>query len=105
MAEHVIHLSGGGDEEAATLATDDPDDVCHITFQYRGRTLSAEAEDFFDAFSQIRVQLDGAVDTTLLRCEPECVSVRHVAQYELRIESAPPEHGAPGAYERFSLYL
>jgi hypothetical protein len=58
MPEHLIHLIGGGDDEPATLTADGRGEVCHITFKYRGRSISASAEDFFDALSQIRLLLE-----------------------------------------------
>jgi len=58
MSQHLIHLIGGTDDETATLTADERDEVCHITFEYRGRSISASAEDFFDALSQVRIQLE-----------------------------------------------
>jgi hypothetical protein len=58
MPEHTIHLIGGEDDETATLTTEDRDEVCHITFRYRDRIIEASAEDYFDAFCQIRLQLE-----------------------------------------------
>lgn len=58
MPEHAIHLIGGDDDETATLSTEDLDEVCRITFRYRGHSIEASAEDFFDALCQIRLQLE-----------------------------------------------
>lgn len=58
MPEHTIHLIGGEDEETATLTTEDSSEVCHIAFRYRGRIIEANAADYFDAFCQIRLQLE-----------------------------------------------
>ena len=58
MPEFTIHLIGGGDDEAATLTTEDRGELCHISFRYRDRVIEASAEDFFDALCQIRLQLE-----------------------------------------------
>src|SRR5438309_272545 len=58
MSQHSVHLIGGTDEETATITTDQRDEVCLVTLQYRGRSLSASAEDFFEALAQARVQLE-----------------------------------------------
>ena len=58
MSQHLVHLIGGGDEETATITADERNGVCHIEFEYRGRSVSASAEDFFDALAIIRTQLE-----------------------------------------------
>jgi len=58
MSQHSVHLIGGADEETATVTIDERDELCHVTFQYRERSLSASAEDFFEAFAQVRIQLE-----------------------------------------------
>jgi hypothetical protein len=58
MSQHLVHLIGRGDEETAMVTTDERDEICHITFEYRGRSISADARDFFDALSEIRIQLE-----------------------------------------------
>ena len=58
MSDHTIHLIGGEDDETATLTTEDRGEVCHIAFRYRTRVIEASAEDFFEAFCQIRLQLE-----------------------------------------------
>ena len=58
MSEHTIHLTGGEDDEAATLTTEDRDDLSHITFKYRDRIIESNAADYFEAFCQIRLQLE-----------------------------------------------
>jgi hypothetical protein len=58
MSDHKIHLIGGKDDETATLTTEDRGDLCHISFQYRDRVIEASAPDYFDAFCQIRLQLE-----------------------------------------------
>jgi hypothetical protein len=58
MSDHIIHLIGGEDDETATLTTQPRDGHCHITFRYRDRVIEASATDYFEAFSQIRLQLE-----------------------------------------------
>jgi hypothetical protein len=58
MSDHIIHLIGGEDDETATLTTEDRDEICHISFRYRDRIIEASAADYFDAFCQIRLQLE-----------------------------------------------
>src|ERR1700752_894126 len=58
MDEYRIFLIGGGDDESGLLFTRNDNDSCHITFQFRGRSLDAEASDYFEAFCQIRRQLE-----------------------------------------------
>ncbi|HEX8310775.1 MAG TPA: hypothetical protein VF614_05615 [Chthoniobacteraceae bacterium] len=58
MSDHTIHLIGGEDDETATLTTEPRDGRCHITFRYRDRIIEASATDYFEAFSQIRLQLE-----------------------------------------------
>lgn len=60
MAAYTIHLIGGGDDETATLVTDEEQggDARHISLHHRGRTLQASASDFFEALCSIRLQLE-----------------------------------------------
>jgi len=58
MSEHLIHLIGGSNDENATLTAERKKEACHITFQYRGQSIESEADDFFDAFCQIRLKLE-----------------------------------------------
>jgi len=58
MDEHLIFLIGGGDDESGKLVTSIKKDVCHIAFDYRGRSLDAKASDYFEAFCQIRLRLE-----------------------------------------------
>ena len=60
MSDHTIYLIGGEDDETATLTTQPRDGQCHITFRYRDRVIQASATDYFEAFSQIRLQLEPA---------------------------------------------
>ena len=58
MLERTIHLIGGDDEETATIVFDRNDRNCHLTLNYRERSISASATDFFDAFCDIRTALE-----------------------------------------------
>ena len=58
MKEYKIHLLGGSDGETATVVTDHRDDSCLITLSYRGRSIEASAHDYFEAFCQIRLELE-----------------------------------------------
>jgi hypothetical protein len=59
MGEHLIHLTGGGDNEIAAVITQDREgDVCQVTLRYRDELFEAKASDFFEAFCKIRLQLE-----------------------------------------------
>lgn len=55
---HEIALSGGGHGETAVITEYEADDVCRLTCTYRGKTIEAEARDFFEALCRIRRQLE-----------------------------------------------
>ena len=58
MSEHTIYLIGGDDDETASLVEEERDGLCHIALRYRDRMIEASAGDFFEAFCQIRTQLE-----------------------------------------------
>src|SRR6185295_18354608 len=58
MTEYRIFLIGGEDEEFATLSTTDDEDRCCIRLACPGRTIDAEASDYFEALCQIRLSLE-----------------------------------------------
>ena len=60
MSAYTIHLSGGTEDKAATLVTDEEEggELCHVALHYRDRTLQASASDYFEAFCSIRAQLE-----------------------------------------------
>jgi hypothetical protein len=58
MADCRIFLIGGEDDESGILSTTENEDGCCISFAYRGRTIDAEASDYFDALCQIRLILE-----------------------------------------------
>lgn len=58
MREYTIHLIGGENDEKATITTEERDRDCHIMFRYQDRLIEVSATDYFDAFCQIRLQLE-----------------------------------------------
>lgn len=58
VSDHTIHIIGGEDDETATVTAELRNGRCHITFRYRDRIIQASATDYFEAFSQIRLQLE-----------------------------------------------
>lgn len=56
--QHRIVLIGGETGEQAVFTEDDSHDTCKLTCAYRGKTIEAEATDFFEALCLIRQQLD-----------------------------------------------
>jgi hypothetical protein len=58
MAEHIINLIGGEDDESGVLTSTGAGDDCHLTFVFRDRCIEASASDFFEAFCLIRLQLE-----------------------------------------------
>ena len=58
MSEYLIHLVGGADDESGVLSTRDHEGGCRISFVYRARSIDAQADDYFEALSQIRLQLE-----------------------------------------------
>jgi hypothetical protein len=58
MTEHRVRLIGGENDEFGIFSTSEHHDRCHLTFTYRGLTLDAEADDFFEALCEIRVSLE-----------------------------------------------
>ena len=58
MTEHQIYLIGGDDDEAGILTTDRQGEGCRLSFLVRGRLVEAVADDFFEAFCQVRQQLE-----------------------------------------------
>src|SRR5688572_30381318 len=58
MPDHAIHLIGGEDDEAATLATETRSGDCCIIFRFRDKVIEASSSDYFEAFCRIREQLE-----------------------------------------------
>lgn len=55
---HDIFLIGGDDDEQAVILQEEDGDVCKLTCVYRGKTIEARADDFFEALCLIRRQLE-----------------------------------------------
>ncbi len=58
MTEQTIYLIGGTDDEAGTLTSLKVGDSCNLSFAYRGVQIDGTGLDFFDAFVEIRRQLE-----------------------------------------------
>ncbi|WP_457337653.1 hypothetical protein [Rhizobacter sp. P5_C2] len=58
MQIHKIYLIGGEDDEVATLVEHDADELCKLDCSYRGKEISANAGDFFEALCLIRLRLE-----------------------------------------------
>jgi len=58
MSQYKIFLIGAEDEEFGILSASERDDTYHIEFAYRGRSITAEASDYFEALCQIRLELE-----------------------------------------------
>jgi hypothetical protein len=56
--QHEILLIGAGDDERAVITGHQLDRVCKLTCTYRGKSIKAEAADFFKALCLIRRQLE-----------------------------------------------
>jgi hypothetical protein len=56
--QHEIVLIGGDDGERAVITEYEVGDACKLTCTYRGKTIEAEATDFFAALCRIRSQLE-----------------------------------------------
>ena len=56
--EHEIVLIGAGDGERAVITEYEVGDKCRLTCTYQGKTIEAEATDFFAALCGIRSQLE-----------------------------------------------
>jgi hypothetical protein len=58
MTTHQIFLIGSHDDEAATFIETETDDACVLTCKYREKTVSATADDFFEALCKVRLELE-----------------------------------------------
>jgi hypothetical protein len=54
---YSVRLVGGEDGERATFELDDEQDRCLLVCRYRGKTISSQDSDFFEALASIRRQL------------------------------------------------
>ncbi len=58
MTRHRPHRIGGHDNETATFDAMTSDGRCRLVCEYRGKALSAEADDYFEALVAIRPTLE-----------------------------------------------
>ena len=58
MESHKVFLIGGDDDEAAVVVRQDAGEACALVCSYRGKEISASADDFFEALCTIRLQLE-----------------------------------------------
>ncbi|WP_440635990.1 hypothetical protein ACSHT2_19960 [Bradyrhizobium sp. PUT101] len=56
--QHEIALIGAGDDERAVFTEYEIGPACKLTCAYRGKTIEAEASDFFEALCLVRRQLE-----------------------------------------------
>ena len=58
MTVHTILLHGGEENETATITETESPHICTLTCHYRGKSIRAEASDFFEALCLIRRKLE-----------------------------------------------
>ncbi len=58
MNEYTIHLIDGIDGEEAKITSETIENNCELIFQYRGKTITAQAFDCFSAFCEVRKELE-----------------------------------------------
>ena len=58
MTQHQISLIGGADDEIATFTEEEASGLCRLVCAYRGKLISAEAHDYFEALSNVRLELE-----------------------------------------------
>jgi hypothetical protein len=58
MSEYTIRLIGGTEDEEATIIAAQARGMCRILCTYRGQTIQAAADDYFEAFCKIRLLLE-----------------------------------------------
>lgn len=58
MSIRTIRLVGGKLDETATVAQFDAEGGCRLLCRFRGKELTAIADDFFEALCLIRLQLE-----------------------------------------------
>ncbi len=59
MSEHKIYLIGGEDDDAcAILKAEQKNDDCYLQLELGALKSEATAMDFFEAFCEIRIQLE-----------------------------------------------
>jgi hypothetical protein len=58
MKTHSVRLVGGNDHEVAVFTEEQTSDSCTLSCEYGGKTISAKANDFFEALCVIRRELE-----------------------------------------------
>ncbi|WP_139167164.1 hypothetical protein [Chromobacterium sphagni] len=58
MTQHQIFLIGGADDETANFIEDEANGLFRLVCEYRGKTISSEAHDYFEALCTIRLELE-----------------------------------------------
>ncbi|OGU20984.1 MAG: hypothetical protein A2X85_05835 [Geobacteraceae bacterium GWF2_54_21] len=58
MNKHKIHIIGAEDNEALLLIEEELPEACRLICEYREKSISAEADDYFEAFCKIRERLE-----------------------------------------------
>jgi hypothetical protein len=58
VERYEVFLIGGNDDEAATFTTIEDGNTCRLICEYRGKALTAESSDFFEALCEIRNELE-----------------------------------------------
>lgn len=59
MSDHTIPLIGGRENEAALLSASEIDEHYRVILSYRDSVVEAEDSDYFRAFCQLRLRLEG----------------------------------------------
>lgn len=91
--EHKVSLEGGAANEQAVFVEQELGDNCVLTCAYRGKTISSEAPDFFEALCGIRQQLE--VDGVI----PLCYGA------SLNVFPSPMARGMGGGLKAYRLTL
>lgn len=58
MTQHQIFLIGGDDDETATFTESEANNQYSLVCEYRGKRISAEASDYFEALCKVRIELE-----------------------------------------------
>jgi len=58
MSEYTLSLIGGNDDESGVLYYGPVDGLCRLSFRDRDHSIEASSTDYFEAFVQIRLQLE-----------------------------------------------
>jgi hypothetical protein len=58
MTHHRVFLIGGADDEVANFTEEEVNGLCRVVCEYRGKFISADAHDYFEALSDVRLMLE-----------------------------------------------